>query len=203
MLERFRGKAGRTKLTNVLKDQELVLQDEELARALAQEAETREHAPGKQIYVQGEPGNHELYFVIEGEVRLVVDGKPRVTLTSRQAFGEFPIVDDGMTYTVTVECLEKTTIATVPEKAFKAIAATHPKIWENMCKMLVTRLRNKTPDVDPSGRHNNGDETPTTIWHLLRNMPLSQWMTVVTSILAVISAVWTAAYYAGKNQWFE
>jgi CRP-like cAMP-binding protein len=73
--------------------QKLVGKNSEIAKRLTEVAKLTEYEEGQVLYVQGEPRKNNLYFVIHGEMDLLVKGKPVCTILSGQAIGEFPILD--------------------------------------------------------------------------------------------------------------
>lgn len=140
MKERYEGREGKARLVAAFADQELVLQKRTLARRLADVAILREYDTGGELYVQGEPGKNNLYFLISGSMELSVKGRPAATIQAKQAFGEFPILDPGLCYTVTIRAKEPSVVAEVSERRFGSIAKRHRKIWKNMARMLMKRL---------------------------------------------------------------
>jgi len=150
MLEQFKGREGKPRLAEALAKQELVLRDSALAQRLGKFAKLDEYEQGQEIYVQGEPGKNSLYFVIAGTMDLLVKGKPAAIITAGQAFGEFPILDPGLRYTVTVRAREQSVIARVAETHFRAIAEEYPAVWKNMAEMLMKRLHRTHDLITPA-----------------------------------------------------
>jgi predicted nucleotide-binding protein len=151
MRERFKGSEGRQRLVEVLANQELVLHDRALAQRLGEVAKVEAYEQGREIYIEGEPGKNHLYFVIAGAMDLLVKGKSAAIISAGQAFGEFPILDPGLPYTVTIRAREQSAIARVSEAAFRAIAQEYPDVWKNMAKMLMRRLH-RTRDLIAPGK---------------------------------------------------
>jgi CRP-like cAMP-binding protein len=187
-----------------VRSSELVLHNEIIARKLAEIATLEDFPEGKQLYVQGEPGNNFLYFVLSGSFDLSVQDKdePFATVASGQAVGEFPIVNPSLNYTITVLAKEQSVIARVSEKQFLSIAEDYPEIWKNMAKMLVTRLKEKherpCEEITNLKRIKPGDLT---IGELLSGIPAKQlWATIVAAVGA-FTAVATVAYNIGSGNW--
>lgn len=134
-----------------LAEQELVRENCALAQRLAQAARLHEYEQGREIYLQGEPGKNNLYFVISGAMDLLIKGKLVATISADQAFGEFPVLNPSLPYTVTIRAKEQSVIAQVAEASFNEIAEHHKEIWKNMAKMLMRRLLS-THDLVPSAK---------------------------------------------------
>jgi predicted nucleotide-binding protein len=148
MRERFEGREGKRRLAEAFCNNELVRNDRSLAQCLVRIAKVQEHEESAEVYQRGEPGNGFFYFIIAGSVDLTVQGIPRRRLIAGQGFGEFPILDPSLAYTVSARASEKTILATISEHEFKAVAAKNPALWENTAKMLATRLRLASRDVE-------------------------------------------------------
>ena len=204
MPKRYLGEEGKERLVEVFNQQELVLHNENIARKLAEVCTVESFQEKKQLYVQGEPGNTFLYFVLSGSFDLYVkdQDKPVATIKSGQAVGEFPIVSPSLNYTVSVFAKGRSVIARVSEKQFLLIAEDYPEIWKNMAKMLVTRLQEK--QKRPCEQAINlkkikpGDLT---IGELLSGIPVAQAWGIVVAAVGVLSAVATVAYKIGGGAW--
>jgi predicted nucleotide-binding protein len=149
MLERFTDAAGRRRLIDAFGAQELVLSDAHLAQRFARAATLTALEKGRDLYVQGNPGKNSLYFLISGEFDLLINGVYIRTLMPGQMVGEFPIVDPGLPYAVTMRASDEVIVAIVSEDDFRSIAEGHPEIWKNMVKILVRRLYDSTRRIPP------------------------------------------------------
>lgn len=204
MPERYLGEEGKERLVEVFNQQELVLHNENIARKMAKVATVEGFKENKQLYVQGEPGNNFLYFVLSGSFILYVkdQDEPVATIKSGQAVGEFPIVSPSLNYTVTVFAKERSVIARVSEKQFLLIAEDYPEIWKNMAKMLVTRLQEKNErpceQVTNLNKIKPGDLT---IGELLSGIPVAQSCGIVVAAVGAFTAVATVAYKIGSGTW--
>lgn len=150
MLERFSGTAGKTRLVSVFEDQELVLHDVDLARRFAHAASVTAFQKGKELYIQGQADGNFAYFLISGELDLLVNDVYVRTPTPGQMLGEFPIVEPSLAHAVTIRARDDAIIACVKEDEFLSIAREHPIIWKNMARMLVRRLHETTTRVLPA-----------------------------------------------------
>jgi predicted nucleotide-binding protein len=136
MLERFKDEAHRAKAFG---KQELVASSN-LAKRFAGVATPKALRKGRDLYVQGNAAKNSLYFLISGRLDLLINGFHIRTLEPGEMVGEFPIVDPGLPYAVTMRARDDVIVAIVSEVDFLSIAKDHPVVWENMVKILVGRL---------------------------------------------------------------
>ncbi len=139
MFARYEGSSGMERLVRDFSAQELVLNDKVIARRFADVATIEELQTGARLYLEGELGKNSLFFILIGSVSLSAKKKHIAELKQGQTVGEFPIVT-GSKYAVTVHAREQTFLARVPEEQFRRIVEDHPVVWENMARMLVSRL---------------------------------------------------------------
>jgi CRP-like cAMP-binding protein len=195
MIERYQG-ANRGRLVEALADQELVRHDMAIAREFADHASLQELQKGKQLYLLGEPGKNVLYFILSGSVGLLNLDKQVTTLKPGQCIGEFPILDSSLSYTVTAEAREQSVVASLPEGKFLSIAASHPEIWKNTARMLVTRLRGTSasgPGLPSVLRP--GDLTIVQVW---RSLTVGQFWGVIVACCSTLATVAGVAYKLGS-----
>ena len=152
MQHRFKGREGRRRLAEVLCNQELVQGDRTLAEHLSKAATIDDHEPGREIYVEGEPGKNCLYFVVAGSMDLLIHGQVIAVISAGQAFGEFPILNPALRYTVTIRVREHSTIARVSERSVLEIAQKRRAFWRNMAETLMRRLHGTRNLVSPAKR---------------------------------------------------
>jgi hypothetical protein len=197
MKERYEG-ANSKRLVEAIADQELVNHNRPIAEKLAKKASLQDLQEGKQLYVRGEPGKNSLYLILSGSVDLSVQGRHVATRTSKQCIGEFPILDSGLSYTVTAVAREPSVVAAISEKNLLAVADEHPAIWRNMARMLVERLYG-TSKTDPGSAASNGvkpgDLTITQIW---RGLSVGQLWAVIAALFSLLAAVASASYKLGS-----
>ena len=96
MLQRFKGQEGRRRLVEVLATQELVLQNRVIAQQLAEVAKLKAYQEGQEVYIEGQPGNNKLYFILSGTVDLLIKESCVRVIECGQAVGEFPIIDPSL-----------------------------------------------------------------------------------------------------------
>lgn len=145
LLDRFKGPDGRRRLINVLAKQELVQNDMALAERLASLVKLKEYKQNDIVYSAGQPANNKLYFILSGKFDLLVGSTSVNVLSAGQHVGEFPIIDPSLSYTVTVQALEPSIIASILAKQFESLEMDYPVIWKNMSKSFVPRLLFRYP----------------------------------------------------------
>ena len=126
-----------------LLEQDLVSDDEAVARGLANKAHPRELQSNEKLYTKGDKANF-IFLVLDGSCELV-DGSGVLHIIERGTFlGEFPLLGVGKVYAVTAVASEKCVLAQVSYADFRDIAAKHPKIWERMASKLARRLNDRS-----------------------------------------------------------
>ncbi len=190
---------NKRRLVEVLAEQELVKNNMAIAQELADEASLEEVQKGKQLYVQDEPGNNVLYFILNGSIDLSIQDQHVATRKSGQCVGEFPILHPSLNYTVTAVAREQSVVASMSKGKFLSIASKHSEIWQNMARMLVTRLYDTTesktgPTPSPSGVIRPGDLTIGQIW---RALTVGQLWAIIAALFSVLAAVAGASYKLG------
>jgi predicted nucleotide-binding protein len=178
LLERFKGQEGRRRLVEVLRNQELVLQNGALAEELAKHAKLEGFEKQQEVYLAGQPGSNKLYFVISGAFDLIIGDTCVKVLKPGQAVGEFPILNPSLNYTVTIRGHEPGVMATLVEDQFLSTADKHPEIWKNMAKMLVSRLYSTYENLPPANKnvfmvHGHDETTKYQLSDFLRQLGLN------------------------------
>lgn len=74
MIERFQGKQGLSVLIEALLKQQVVGQNRELAKAIAQRAQLEEFRDGTELIRQGGTDN-DLYLILSGATEVMVNGR--------------------------------------------------------------------------------------------------------------------------------
>jgi predicted nucleotide-binding protein len=150
MIERYRGREGKRLLHEVLLDQQLVRRHPGIATGLCEQAELMEFREGEDLYVEAAPGKSHLYFVISGSVQVIAKGRAVCELGAGNAFGEFPILDPSLAYTVTIRAVTPAVVARVTDRAFAALAGSFPDVWKNMACSLMRRLMASNDRLAPA-----------------------------------------------------
>lgn len=137
--ERLANDPDRRHLLDILRRQQLVQGNEAVAQALSSACEIVDLSAGEILIRQGDSDN-EIYFVLSGRVRILVNEREVATRGTGQHVGEMALVDASSIRTATVITSEQSTFARVSESAFVKVANTHPYLWRNVAIELVRRL---------------------------------------------------------------
>jgi predicted nucleotide-binding protein len=113
--------------------------NELVARSLAQSCEVVSLPVGTVLIRQGDADN-DIYFILAGRVRILVNEREVATRTSCQHVGDMAMVDASSQRTATVVSIEPTVVARVSESVFTGIANAHPPLWRSIAVELVRRL---------------------------------------------------------------
>ncbi len=153
LLARFEGDTGKPRLIEVLKRQNIVQGDEDVAVALAERAELMEFEEDDVIITQGDTDN-DVYFILMGSVTIKVNGRAIATRKAGQHVGEMVLIDPSATRSADVVSDGDTVLAKVDEPFFSSLAANHSHLWRNFAVQLCERLRERnnhvsTPNIAP------------------------------------------------------
>ena len=99
---------------------------------------TREHfEPGEEIIRQGDIGDR-IYFLIDGEVDVLIDGKLDNTLGAGSVFGEIALMNSSPR-TATIRARSSVNLATVRRDTFHTLVAHFPGVKAAMKELLDRR----------------------------------------------------------------
>jgi hypothetical protein len=106
---------------------------------LARSAEVERRAVGSVVFRTGDPGD-ALFFVIDGKVRAVSEGRAPVELGEGEVFGEMSVLDSSPR-TVAVEVAEDATLLRIAQEDFYDVLRETAELAEAVIRVLVRRLR--------------------------------------------------------------
>jgi len=141
-IDRFAGGATARPLLEGLLDQDIVRGDNALAAELAKVAKLTQHPPGTRVIQQGHPDN-DIFFILIGEVSIVINGQEIARRQARQHVGEMALLDHGAQRSATVVARDTVVLAAVSEDEFSRIAANYPNLWRRIAAELGNRLRQR------------------------------------------------------------
>ena len=133
---------NRRLLVDLLLQQPLIMGHEDVARALSSVCKVTDLHHGEILVRQGDADN-DIYFVLSGRVRILVNDRDVATRSAGQHVGEMALVDASSRRTATVCACEPSTVAKVSEVDFVPIANAHPLLWRNIAIELVRRLHER------------------------------------------------------------
>ena len=108
------------------------------AKEIARVAQEIVVKPGTIIIKQGEY-KHDVFFILQGAVKVFVNSSLVATRTAGQHFGEMAGIMNSRR-TATVITTEESVLAKVSKQNFLKIANKLPFIWANLTRELATRL---------------------------------------------------------------
>jgi CRP-like cAMP-binding protein len=127
--------------------------------ALAEVAREVDIWAGDTIYRE-EDAADTLYIVVEGRVRLSVNGKPISEVASGEAFGSWSLVDDSARLQ-RAECIENGTALALDREEFYEVAATDLTVLQQVVRVLAKRLRTLVAEQPEEARvEGEGVEKP-------------------------------------------
>lgn len=142
MIERFIGSDGRRRLVSALCGQSIVRDDPLLADKLAKKASLHEFKAGETLIAQGD-SDTDIYFVLSGKLRIVVNGRDVALRSSGTNVGEMGLIDISAKRSATVIASELSVVARISELDFTRLANRHPKLWRHLALELANRLRER------------------------------------------------------------
>ena len=136
----FEGKVGRARLVASLRKQEVVHDDAEVARLLAEVVDIVEMRSGDTIIDQ-DGDDDSLFFVLCGEAAVVVNGSTIAFRRQHQHVGEMALLDPTATRSAHVVARGDVVLARISEARFAAIAEGYPMLWRRLGIELGSRVR--------------------------------------------------------------
>ena len=139
IIDRFEGESGRRLLIDLIRRQTLLEGSTSIAEAFADQC-TLISLPENSVFIrQGAPDN-DIYLVLSGSVRVLVNDREVACRTAGQHVGEMALVDPASRRTATVVTIEPSVLAQVSEKKFTEIAHDNSFLWRNIAIELCRRL---------------------------------------------------------------
>ena len=110
--------------------------------SLARSAEVERSTTGSVVFRRGDAGD-ALYFVIDGKVRVLREGRPAVDLGESEVFGEMSVLDSSPR-SDSVEIIEDATLLRIEQEDFYDVLHGTAELAEGVIHVLVRRLRAAT-----------------------------------------------------------
>jgi len=142
MKTRFEGVDGKRRLVDVLMDQRLIEHDKALAERIADEGELVTLGVGD-VLVEQDSTDNDLYFIIEGEVSIVVNKRDVGTRAARDSVGEMALLDGSARRSATVVAAKPVCALKLTESRFREITAAFPNLWRSIAVAVAERLRHR------------------------------------------------------------
>lgn len=144
MIERFEGEAGRRLRVEAFAGQKMVAGYRDIAEELADRCTLEELAESQQLIEQDSDSN-DVYFIISGQVGIVVNGRQVAIRSGGDHVGEMAAIQPTQRRAASVVVLAPTVVARISEPDFAEIAGRHPQLYRHIAQELSRRLleRNK------------------------------------------------------------
>jgi CRP/FNR family transcriptional regulator, cyclic AMP receptor protein len=139
MITRFQGSDGERHLLTALQNCSIVEHNEALAKRLAGIGELVAFKRGDALIVQHSADN-EVYFLLAGEVEILVNNRRVATRNPGETVGEMAILDPSRPRSATVNALTPTAALKVSEPKFHELANEFPQLWRAIAKVVSARL---------------------------------------------------------------
>ncbi len=185
MIERFQGEQGRARLIEALRAQRIVQGNEKVAKALADLTVLSEIPPGEQL-IRQDAHDNELYFLLSGEVAIIVNGREVARRYHGWSVGEMALIDPAARRSATVVATEVTVVAKITEPNFTALTEKHAYLWRRLAGDLAARLRDRNRLVRAS------NERPVLfIGSSSESLEIARQIQLGLSHDAVVTKIWT------------
>jgi CRP/FNR family transcriptional regulator, cyclic AMP receptor protein len=148
MIRRFE---DRNKLIEALERQQILRGTTGVGEQLANVAELLqfEPEPKKNILIQQNNADNDLFLILAGRVSIEVNGREVATRQAGQHVGEMGVIDTSAPRCATVISIEQTVVAKIKERDFTPLADKHPVLWRQLALELADRLRQRGKHVKP------------------------------------------------------
>lgn len=142
LLDRFQGEDGKRLLAQLLGEQLIFIGAPTLAAKLLPSTTLVGLQAGDTLIEQNAADN-DVYFVLSGELSIVVNGRPIARRRPGEHVGEMALVDPAARRSASVIALEESVVAKVRESDFSRIAAGQPDLWRRVAQTLARRLHQR------------------------------------------------------------
>lgn len=149
IFERFSGKRGEKLIIEALKEQRIVLGNEDAAEELCARGKPICFPEGDFLAMEDRWEN-DIVFILAGRVQITITGFKVAERQAGQHVGEMALIDPSQPRSASVIAMEPTVGLVVSEEDFSAVASHHPDMWRQIAKELAQRLRQRRKFIRPS-----------------------------------------------------
>ena len=139
---RFEGPDGIDHLRDCLREQRLVEGNADVATRLADVGALCEFSPGDELLSQGD-GDLDVYFILAGEVSVLVNRRLLATRVPRETVGEMAVIDPSAPRSATVRANSNVVALRVRGTDFESIADAYPRMWRLAARVIAERMRQR------------------------------------------------------------
>lgn len=148
MKDRFEDSAA---LKQALLGQRIILGNNSLAEALANEGELVEYQPGQTVITQG-ASDRDVFFLLSGTVRIIINGVRHHTRSVGETLGEMSALNATIARSATLETESICVAYKVNGARFVGLLNEHPAAWPLLAQELAGRIEQRNQYVQPSNR---------------------------------------------------
>ena len=149
IFQRFSGERGEKLIVEALKDQRIVLGNEEAAKELCARGKLSFFQEGELLAMEDRWEN-DLVFILAGSAQISITGFKVAERNAGHHIGEMALIDPSQPRSASAVALEPTVGLVVPEEDFSAVAMHHPDMWRQIAKEVAQRLRQRKKFIRPS-----------------------------------------------------
>ena len=115
-------------------------------RHIAKVGEVIDYKTDQVIVSQGDIGGH-VYFILNGNISVVINGKKVATRSSKECVGEMTMLDPTQKRSATLIAMEDSRVLKVKEDVVKKLFQKNQSILEGIALELALRLREHTTKI--------------------------------------------------------
>jgi len=142
MKRRFEGTDGERRLIAALQNCAVIEHNDALARRIVELGEVVSFEPGATIMSQGGEDN-DIYFIVSGEVDVLVNGRPVAVRRAGDSIGEMAILEPSEPRSATVKVRAEAVALKLTEPDFQQVADEFPTVWKAVARIAADRLRQR------------------------------------------------------------
>lgn len=142
ILSRFEGTAGRGRLTDALMGQALVARDSSLAEKFASTGMLIDFPAGT-VLCEQDGCDTDVYFILDGEVEIIVNGHRVQTHARGHSVGELAAIDPSARRSATVKALTHVGALKVPSEVFTEAMRCSKDLPTRVGQQTAERLRRR------------------------------------------------------------
>lgn len=142
MIKRFQGETGRRLLTESIMSQNIVRDNKELAEQIVRHIQLLEVPEGTTI-IQENATDNDLYFILVGEFRIVVNKRDVALRAAGMHVGEMALIDPKAIRCASVIAHRDSVVGKISEPNFSMLADQFPRVWRLLSIELCERLRQR------------------------------------------------------------
>lgn len=137
----------RNELIGALLRQQVIANDRAIAQDIAEVGDLLEFEPGRRLIEQGGV-DREIYFLLAGEARVIVNGVRMHTRGAAVTVGEMSALNSTIARSASIEAEKETVAWRITHNRLEEIADRYPQLWKRLCIDLAGRLEQRNNYVN-------------------------------------------------------